>query len=137
MDKWDHFFIYFLSSNCLWYSILYLKIAKIIFHGVLLSSILVCTIPEFWSCKLWDQNFILFDWGNIHIKESKNQVLLFLSSWEPNLSDLIVYFCLFWNAILKRVEAKVLKFKPIFLRIKFSLVATSFLYLCLSGWVEI
>ena len=45
------FFIYFLNSNCLWYSFLYLKITKVDFHGVLLSSILVCKIPEFWRCK--------------------------------------------------------------------------------------
>ena len=44
------------------------------------------------------------------LRKVKNQVLLFLSRWEPNLSDLMVYFCLFQNAILHRVEAKVLKF---------------------------
>ena len=44
------------------------------------------------------------------LRKVKNQVLLFLSSWEPDLSDLMVYFCLFQNAILHRVEAKVLKF---------------------------
>ena len=65
------FFISFLSSNCLWYSFLYLKIAKIYFHEVLFLSILVSKIPDFWRCKLWDQNFVSFDPGNIHIKESK------------------------------------------------------------------
>ena len=44
------------------------------------------------------------------LRKVKNQVLLFLSRWEPNLSDLMVYFCLFQNAILHRVEVKVLKF---------------------------
>ena len=44
------------------------------------------------------------------LRKVKNQVLLFLSRWEPNLSDLMVYFCLFQNAIFYRVEAKVLKF---------------------------
>ena len=44
------------------------------------------------------------------LRKVKSQVLLFLSSWEPNLSDLMVYFRLFQNAILHRVEAKVLKF---------------------------
>ena len=63
------------------------------------------------------------------LRKVKNQVLLFLSRWEPNLSDLMVYFCLFQNAILHRVEAKVLEFfKHVFLRMKFSLVATFFLY---------
>ena len=40
----------------------------------------------------------------------EKQVLLFISSREPNLSDLMVYFSLFQNDILRRVEAKVLKF---------------------------
>ena len=34
-------------------------------------SILVCKIPEFWRWKLWAQNFVPFDSGNILIKESK------------------------------------------------------------------
>ena len=45
-----HFFIHFLSSYCLWYSFLYLKIAKVDFHGFLPLSILVCKIPESWKC---------------------------------------------------------------------------------------
>ena len=61
LDKWHHFFIFFLNSNCLWHSFLYLKIVKIHSHGVLLSFILVCNITEFWRCKLWDQNFVSFD----------------------------------------------------------------------------
>ena len=93
---------------------MYLEIAKIYFHGVLLSFILVCKIPEFWRCKLWDQNFVSFSSGNTRIKEVKNQVLLFLSSWEPNLSDLMIYFCLFQNAILHRVETNILKFSAHF-----------------------
>ena len=44
------------------------------------------------------------------LKNVKNQVLFFLSFWKPNLSDLMTYFCLFQNAILHSVEAKVLKF---------------------------
>ena len=63
--------IYFKAWACLWYSFLYPKIVKIQFRGVLLSSILVCKISEFWRCKMWDQNFASFDSGNIHIKESK------------------------------------------------------------------
>ena len=53
---------------CLWYSFLYLKIAKIHFHGVFLLQILVWKIPEFWRCKLWDQNFVSFQSGHINIK---------------------------------------------------------------------
>ena len=79
---------------CIW------KLSKFIFMGVLLSSILVCKMPEFWRCKLWDQNFVWFNSGKIHLGKVKKQVLLFPSSWELNLSDLMIYFCLFQNAIL-------------------------------------
>ena len=72
------FFMYFLSFNCLWYWFLYLKIVKIHFHGVLLSSILVCKIPEFWRCKLWNQNFVSFGSGNMHIKACIHYFSLFL-----------------------------------------------------------
>ena len=64
-----HYFVQF--KLCLWYSFLYLKNVKIHFHGSPLCSILVCKIPEFWSRKLWDQNFVQFDSGNINIKENK------------------------------------------------------------------
>ena len=80
-----------LAVTVLWYSFLYLKILKIHFHGVPFWSILVYKILEFWRRKLWDENFVLFDSGKIHITESKSQVLLYLSSWELNLSDLMVY----------------------------------------------
>ena len=135
--KWPHFFIYFSSSNCLRHSFSFLKIAKNHFHGVLLLSILVCKISELWRCKLWDQNFVSFDSGNIHIKESKKPGYIFLSSWEPDLFDLMGYFCLVHNAILHRVEAKFSNFKPIFLRMQFLLVARFFLYFWLSVWIKI
>ena len=70
-------FFCFLSSNCLWYSLLYLKIVKIHFHGVLFSSILVCKIPEFRRCKLWNQNFVSLDSRKIYIKESENPSFTF------------------------------------------------------------
>ena len=44
---------------------------KFVLMGSPLWSILVCKIPEFWRWKLWDQNFVPFDSGNIHIEESK------------------------------------------------------------------
>ena len=90
LDKWPHFF-HLLFEVCLWYSFLYLKIVKIYFHAVLLSSILVCKISEFWRCKLWDQKFSLFDSGNIHIKESKKLGFTFSIElrtkfvWSPGL----------------------------------------------------
>ena len=90
LDKWPHFF-HLLFEVCWWYSFLYLKIVKIYFHAVLLSSILVCKISEFWRCKLWDQKFFLFDSGNIHIKESKKLGFTFSIElrtkfvWSPGL----------------------------------------------------
>ena len=91
LDKWSHFF-HLLFELCLWYSLLHLKIVvKIDFHGVLLSSILVCKIPEFWRCKLWDQKFASFNSGNIHIKESKKPDFTFSIElrtkfvWSPGL----------------------------------------------------
>ena len=60
--------------------------------GFLLWFVLIYKIPKFWRWKLWDQNFVLLNSGGMHIKESKKkQVLLFLSSWEPNFSHLMVY----------------------------------------------
>ena len=121
-----------------WYSFLYLKIAKIHFHGVILSSVLVCKVPEFWRRKLWDQNFVSFDSGNIHIKESEKPGFFFFFRVENEISLISwstfacsrMLFCIglklrFWN------------FKPIFLRMQFSLVATFFLYFWLSVWVGI
>ena len=70
------------------------KMSKFVFMGSPLWSILVCKIPEFWRWKLWNQNLVPFDSGNIHIKESKEPGLHFQSSWEPNLSDLMVYMWL-------------------------------------------
>ena len=69
LDKWPHFFIYFLSSNCLWYLLLYLRNVKIHFKwGPPLWSIL--KISEFWRWKLWDR---ILSYSNMetYIKESK------------------------------------------------------------------
>ena len=83
-----------------WYSFLYLKIAKIHFNGVVLSSVLVCKVPEFWRCKLWDQNFVSFDSGNIHIKESEKPGFFFffrveneisLMSWSTFASSIMLF----------------------------------------------
>ena len=53
-----------------WISKFYLS--KFIFIGSpLLWFVLVCKTPEFWRWKLWDQNFVPFDSGMIHIKENK------------------------------------------------------------------
>ena len=102
------FFINFLSSNCLWCSFLYLKIAKLHFMGSFFRP--------FWSAKYL--NFGGVSWKirilfrliqeTYTLRKVKNQVLIFYSSWEPNLSDVMVHFCLFQNAILHRVEAQVL-----------------------------
>ena len=114
-----------------------MKIAKTHFHGVLLYSyILFSKIPEFWRFRLWDQNFVLFYSGNIHIKESTKPVFTFSFElrtkfvWSHGLLLLVpeCYFAEGWNPW---------NFKSIFLRMQFSLVATFFLYFWLSVWVEI
>ena len=131
-------FIYLLSSNCLWYSFLYLKIAKIYFHRVLFSSILVCKVPEFRSCKLWDQNFVSLNSGSIHIQESKKPDFFFFFRVENQI------FLILWSTfacsrmlICIGLKLKFWNFKPIFLKIKFSLVVTFFLYFWLSVWVHL
>ena len=88
-------------------------------------------------CKLWDQNFVSFGSGNIHTKESKTPGFIFSIELRIKFVYLMVYFCLFWNANLQRVEARVCNFETIFLRLQFSLVATFFFYFWLSVWVEI
>ena len=72
------------------------------------------------------------------LRKVKNQVLFFLSSWEPNLSDLMVYFCLFQNAILHSVEARVLKILSwFFSECSFHWLWHFFIYFWLSVWVDI
>ena len=69
------------------------------------------------------------------LRKVKNQVLLFLLSWEPNLFDL---FCLFQNDILHRVDARILKpLSPFFSECSFYWLQHFFLYFWLSVWVEI
>ena len=80
----------------MWYSFLYLKNVKIRIHGVPLWPSLVCKISEFLRWKLWDQNFVPFDSGNI--KESKKNRFYFFSRVENQI-------CLFswskWNKVFK------------------------------------
>ena len=59
------------SFNCQKLCLFCNFLADVIFLGCPPLVILACKIPEFWSWKLWNQNFVLFDSGNIHIKESK------------------------------------------------------------------
>ena len=72
-------FFYFLSFNRLWYSFLYLEIVK---------------IHDFLRWKLWNQNFVWLDSGNIHIKESKYPSFTFSKElrtkfvWSHGLIDL-------------------------------------------------
>ena len=63
-------------SSTFW-ALTFCEIAKIHFYRILLSSILVCKILEFCRCKLWDQNFVSFDSGNIRIKECKKPGFIF------------------------------------------------------------
>ena len=57
---------------CIW------KMWKFVFMGSPFWSILFCKMPEFWRWKLWDQNFVPFDSGNIRIRESKEPIFTFL-----------------------------------------------------------
>ena len=79
------------NELCLWYSFLYLKIVKIHLYRVPLWSIMVSEIPEFWNWKFWDRIMSRSIQETHALRNVKNQVLLFLSSWEPNLSDLMIY----------------------------------------------
>ena len=56
---------------CIW------KMSKFVFMGCPLWFGLVCKIPEFWRWKLWDQNFSLFNSGNIHIEGCKEPDFIF------------------------------------------------------------
>ena len=66
--------------------------------GPSLWSILVLKIPEFWRWKLWDQNFVPFDSGKTHIKESKEPGFTFSIEFRTKLSDLMV-----WGFASKRI----------------------------------
>ena len=79
------------NEICLWYSFLYLKIAKIHLYRVPLWSIMVSEITEFWNWKFWDRIMSRSIQETHALRNVKNEVLLFLSSWEPNLSDLMIY----------------------------------------------
>ena len=116
---------------------LYLNIAKIHFHGVLLLSILVSKILELWRCKEWDQNFFSFDSGNIHIKESKDPGFIYFFFQFENQICLMSWSTFACSRMLFYIGLKLRlwNFKPIFLRMQFSLVAMFFLYFWLSVWV--
>ena len=65
---------------CIW------KLSKFISMASSLWSILVCKIPKFWRWKLWDQNFVPFNSGNIHIKESKKPSFTFCIELRTNIA---------------------------------------------------
>ena len=103
--KWHHFFDLLFEFLPVIFIFVFENCRKFIFMGF--------SFRPFWSSKY-------LNFGGVSCKirilsrsiqethtlrKVKSQVLLFLSSWEPNLFDLMVYFCLFQNAILQRVEA--------------------------------
>ena len=103
--------MYFLSSNCLWYSFVYLF--ENCQNSFLWGLPFVHSGPQnTWILEVQAvrSEFCLVRFRNIHIKESKKPRFTFSSSWEPNLSDVMVYVCLFQNAILHKVKARALKF---------------------------
>ena len=61
------------------------KMSKFVIIGFPLWSILVCKIPEFWKWKLWYQNFVPFNSGDIHIKESKEPGFIFFNRVENQI----------------------------------------------------
>ena len=89
---------------CIW------KLPKFIFMG--------SSFRPFWSAKYLNFGGVsceirIFSCSiqkTYTLTKVKKQVFFFFSSWEPNLSDLMVYFRLFQNAILHSIEAKVFKF---------------------------
>ena len=95
---------YFLTSVCdinlfIW------KLPKLIFMGS--SCFRTFCSPKYLNFEGLDCEIRIlscFIQETYTLRKVQNQFLLFLSSWEPNLSDLMVYFCLFQNAILQRVE---------------------------------
>ena len=113
------------------------KLPKIHFHGVLLSSILVCKIPEFGgvSCEIRILSHSIRK--HTHWGKQKNRFYFFyrvenqisLISWST-FACCRMLFCIglrlgFWH------------FKPNFPKMEFSLVATFLLYFWLSFWIEI
>ena len=89
---------------CIW------KLPKFIFMG--------SSFRPFWSAKYLNFGGVsceirIFSCSiqkTYTLTKVKKQVFFFFSSWEPNLSDLMVYFRLFQNAILHSIEGKVFKF---------------------------
>ena len=83
---------------CIW------KLPKFVFMGSSFRSFWSSKFLNFGgvSCKIRILSRSIRE--TYTLRKVKSQVLLFLSSWEPNLFDLMVYFCLFQNVILQRVE---------------------------------
>ena len=90
LDKWLYFFC-LLFELCLWYHFCIGKFSKIIFMGG--------TFGPFWCAKNMNFGGESFEIRVLScsiqeiykLRKVKNQVLFFLSSWAPNLSDLMVY----------------------------------------------
>ena len=91
-----------------------LKLRKFIFVGTSFRLFQSAKYLNFGGVSCEIRNFPLLIQETYTLRKVKKQVLLFLSSWEPNLSDLMFYFYLFQNAILYRIEARVWNFKPFF-----------------------
>ena len=95
------FFVYFLSSKCLWNYFLYMKIAKIHFHVVPLKLILVCKVSQFCT-KTKDALRIL----NIHIMFcSPNGAEKVYLSFILSIEFLIIWWpVLQWNTLFTILE---------------------------------
>ena len=118
------------------------SLQKMLYFGQCIWKLIKFIFKGFSFCAFWSAEYLNFGDVSCEIKtfspsiqktytlmKAKKQVLFFLSSWEPNLSDLML-FC-------KGLKLKFLNVKSVFLRMQFLLVAIFFLYFWFSVWVEI
>ena len=105
---------------CIW------KLPKFIFMG--------SSFRPFWSAKYLNFGGVSCEIRILSrsiqetytLRKVKNQVLLFLLSWEPNLPNVMIYFCLFQMLFCVGLMLRFWNFKPTFLKMQFSFVATFF-----------
>ena len=96
LGKWPHFFSSAFCALFVIFIFVFENCQNSFSWGLpFLSSVLVCKIPEFWRCKLWDQKFASFDSENINIKESEKRGFTFSIKmrtkfvWSPGLLLLV------------------------------------------------
>ena len=131
LDKWPHFFINFLSSICdidfcIW------KLPKFIFMG--------SSFRPFWSAKYLNFGGVSCEIRILSrlVQETytlrKVKTRFYFFFWVEKQICLISWSTFAWSRMLVCIELKLrfLNFKPVFLRMHFSLVATFF---CTFGYL--